>query len=117
LLFAVASPQAIAARRAANGTRSCLHTDRIGELAVIRPDGSPPPGMTHWLRRSEWVVYAKKPFGGPEAVLAYLARNTHRVAISNRRLIAADATDITFIIYREETPSVLAVLAIRAADR
>src|ERR1700726_431077 len=48
------------------------------------------------LRRSEWVVYSKKPFGGPEAVLAYLARYTHRVAISNRRLIAADATDITF---------------------
>ena len=48
------------------------------------------------LRRSEWVVYSKKPFGGPEAVLAYLARYTHRVAISNRRLIAADAMDITF---------------------
>ena len=48
------------------------------------------------LRRSEWVVYSKKPFGGPEAVLAYLARYTHRVAISNRRLIAADAMGITF---------------------
>jgi len=40
------------------------------------------------LRTTEWVVYAKRPFGGPEAVLAYLARYTHRVAISNRRLIA-----------------------------
>ena len=48
------------------------------------------------LRRSEWVVYSKKPFGGPEAVLAYLARYTHRVAISNRRLIAADAMGVTF---------------------
>jgi hypothetical protein len=48
------------------------------------------------LKRSEWVVYSKKPFGGPEAVLAYLARYTHRVAISNRRLIAADATNVTF---------------------
>jgi Putative transposase len=48
------------------------------------------------LRRSERVVYSKKPFGGPEAVLPYLARYTHRVAISNRRLIAADAMDITF---------------------
>ena len=48
------------------------------------------------LRRSEWVVYSKKPFGGPEAVLAYLARYTHRVAISNHRLIAADAMGITF---------------------
>ena len=43
------------------------------------------------LRKSEWVVYAKKPFGGPEAVLAYLSRYTHRVAISNRRLVAAGA--------------------------
>ena len=42
------------------------------------------------------MVYSKKPFGGPEAVLAYLARYTHRVAISNRRLIAADATGVTF---------------------
>ena len=48
------------------------------------------------LRESEWVVYAKEPFGGPEAVLAYLARYTHRVAISNRRLIRADETGVTF---------------------
>jgi hypothetical protein len=48
------------------------------------------------LRRSEWVVYAKKPFAGPGAVLAYLARYTHRVAISNSRLIAASADGITF---------------------
>src|SRR5450755_2416162 len=42
------------------------------------------------LRKIEWVVYSKPPFGGPAAVLAYLSRYTHRVAISNRRLIAAD---------------------------
>ena len=48
------------------------------------------------LRKSEWVVYAKQPFGGPEAVLAYLARYTHRIAISNRRLIKADETGVTF---------------------
>ena len=42
------------------------------------------------LRKAEWVVYSKRPFGGPKAVLAYLARYTHRVAISNRRLISAD---------------------------
>jgi hypothetical protein len=58
------------------------------------------------FRRSEWVVYAKRPFGGPEAVLAYLARYTHRVAISNRRLIAADAKSVTFTFkdYRIEGP-------------
>jgi hypothetical protein len=48
------------------------------------------------LRTSEWVVYAKQPFGGPEAVLAYLSRYTHRVAISNRRLISADKNGVTF---------------------
>jgi hypothetical protein len=42
------------------------------------------------------VVYAKKPFAGPQAVLAYLSRYTHRVAISNRRLISADQTGVTF---------------------
>ena len=48
------------------------------------------------LRKAEWVVYAKKPFGGPGAVLAYLARYTHRVAIANSRLISADQTGVTF---------------------
>ena len=41
-------------------------------------------------RKVEWVVYSKRPFGGPEAVLAYLSRYTHRVAISNSRLLAYD---------------------------
>jgi hypothetical protein len=48
------------------------------------------------LRKIEWVVYAKEPFGGPEAVLAYLSRYTHRVAISNRRLVSADEISVTF---------------------
>jgi len=48
------------------------------------------------LRQQEWVVYAKRPFAGLAAVLAYLARYTHRVAISNRRLIAADDHGVTF---------------------
>src|SRR5277367_4095887 len=48
------------------------------------------------LRRTEWVVYAKRPFGGPQAVLAYLSRYTHRVAIANSRLIACDRSSVTF---------------------
>src|SRR5215210_1310572 len=48
------------------------------------------------LRRSEWVVYAKRPFAGPEAVLAYLSRYTHRVAICNSRLLALDDRGVTF---------------------
>jgi hypothetical protein len=48
------------------------------------------------LRKAEWVVYAKRPFGGPKAVLAYLSRYTHRIAISNSRLIAFDGANVTF---------------------
>lgn len=52
-----------------------------------------------WLapfRKTDWVVYAKPPFGGAEAVSAYLSRYTHRVAISNHRLVSADADTVTF---------------------
>jgi hypothetical protein len=48
------------------------------------------------LRRTEWIVYAKRPFGGPQAVLAYLSRYTHRVAIANSRLVACDRANVTF---------------------
>ena len=52
-----------------------------------------------WLSpvgKCEWVVYAKRPFAGPAAVLAHLSRYTHRVAISNSRLISMDETGVTF---------------------
>ncbi len=55
--------------------------------------------FTDWLkplRKLEWVVYAKRPFAGPQAVLAYLSRYTHRVAIANSRLIAHDERGVTF---------------------
>ena len=48
------------------------------------------------LRRIDWVVYAKEPFAGPKAVLAYLSRYTHRIAISNSRLIRFDERSVTF---------------------
>jgi hypothetical protein len=48
------------------------------------------------MRACEWVVYAKRPFAGPKAVLAYLSRYTHRVAISNQRLVALDEHGVTF---------------------
>lgn len=58
------------------------------------------------LKRTRWFVYAKRPFAGPKPVLAYLARYTHRVAISNRRLIAADAKTVMFKVkdYRIDGP-------------
>jgi hypothetical protein len=57
------------------------------------------PAFAAWLRtlfRHEWVVYAKPPFGGPSHVLHYLARYTHRVAISNHRLVAVTDDQVTF---------------------
>ena len=58
-----------------------------------------PTAFARWLaelRRTDWVVYAKPPFGGPEQVLKYLARYTHRVAISNHRLVAVDDKSVSF---------------------
>jgi Putative transposase/Transposase zinc-binding domain len=58
------------------------------------------------LRKTRWFVYSKRPFAGPKAVLAYLSRYTHRVAISNSRLIKANAASVTFKVknYRVEGP-------------
>ena len=58
------------------------------------------------LKRTRWYLYTKRPLAGPKAVLAYLSRYTHRVAISNRRLIAADAKTVTFKVkdYRINGP-------------
>lgn len=58
-----------------------------------------PQRFAEWtdeLRRTDWVVYAKRPFGGPKQVLKYLARYTHRVAISNHRLVGMDAETVSF---------------------
>jgi hypothetical protein len=78
---------------------SALH--EAGKLACFTDleDLADPVAFAAWLaplRKVEWVVYAKPPFGGPEAVLAYLGRYTHRVAISNTRLVSADAETVAF---------------------
>jgi hypothetical protein len=52
--------------------------------------------LLHTLRSQEWVVYAKQPFAGPQQVLAYLARYTHRIALSNDRLLSDDAGQVRF---------------------
>jgi hypothetical protein len=67
----------------------------FGALAELAPR----PAFTRWLRelrRVEWVVYAKPPFGGPEQVLAYLGRYTHRVAIANSRLVSLTESEVAF---------------------
>jgi hypothetical protein len=66
-----------------------------GELAKLAPPAAF-AAVLKPLRRKNWFVYAKRPFAGPKAVLAYLSRYTHRVAISNTRLIAHDGRGVTF---------------------
>jgi hypothetical protein len=70
------------------------------------------------LKRTRWFVYSKRPFAGPKAVLAYLSRYTHRVAISNRRLIAADANSVTFKVkdYRVEGPGRYKTMTLDVAE-
>jgi len=70
------------------------------------------------VRKKRWVVYAKPPFAGPEAVLAYLSRYTHRVAISNRRLISFDERGVTmrYKDYRRAEPERQQVMTISADE-
>jgi hypothetical protein len=78
---------------AAAHARTALHF--FGEHAHL----SDAAAFAQWLaplRRIEWVVYAKRPFAGPQAVLAYLSRYTHRVAISNSRLLSLDERGVSF---------------------
>jgi Putative transposase len=81
--------QLLAAAHAADELK--FHGDHIGlaDTAAFAAFLAP-------FERAEWVVYAKKPFAGPQAVLAYLSRYTHRVAISNRRLVSADHNGVAF---------------------
>jgi hypothetical protein len=66
------------------------------------------------LRDTEWVVYAKEPFGGPEQALRYMARYTHRVAIANSRLVAIDHEGVSFKWkdYRAEGPARIKVMTL-----
>ena len=70
------------------------------------------------LYTTKWHVHAKRPFAGPEAVLAYLARYTHRVAISNSRLIRADETGVTFKVkdYRVQGPERYKTMTVAPAE-
>jgi hypothetical protein len=83
-----------------------------GHAALVEPQNF--TAFLTPLRNSEWVVYSKRPFGGPEEVLRYLARYTHRVAISNRRLIACNEKGVTFKWkdYRLEGPDRYSVMTL-----
>src|SRR5262249_14638681 len=82
----------LAGLRAAYDRGQLTCAGRLAELAE-------PAAFRAWLTplyRQDWVVYAKAPFGGPEQVLKYLARYTHRVAISNARLVSLTDGQVTF---------------------
>ena len=70
------------------------------------------------LKRTRWFVYSKRPFAGPKAVLAYLSRYTHRVAVSNSRLIAADERSVTFKVkdYRVKGPGRYTTMTLEAGE-
>jgi predicted Zn-ribbon and HTH transcriptional regulator len=65
------------------------------------------------LYRKEWVVYAKQPFGGPEQVFSYLGRYTHRVGLSNQRLVSFDGNDVCFRTKHGKTTTIPAVEFVR----
>jgi hypothetical protein len=71
------------------------HLNFFGELRHLSDEAALSEHLAP-TRKLEWVVYAKRPFAGPDAVLAYLSRYTHRVAIANSRLIKFDGKDVTF---------------------
>ncbi|MGD1215470.1 MAG: transposase [Terriglobales bacterium] len=80
------------------GLRSAFQTGTLQFHGHLLPLAEP-RAFASWLRvlfRHDWVVYSKRPFGGPEHVLRYLGAYTHRVAISNRRLVALAKGNVTF---------------------
>ena len=85
----------------------------LGSLAYL-PDAKAFAAYLAPLRKKRWFVYVKRPFAGPKAVLAYLSRYTHRVAISNRRLIAVDEHNVTFKVknYKIEGPGRYTTMAL-----
>ena len=70
----------------------------LAKGVVIPPEGMDPKALFHLLYQKQWVVYAKAPFGGPQAVVEYVGRYTHKVAISNHRIATIDkeADTVTF---------------------
>jgi hypothetical protein len=78
--------------------KKAFHTGSLEFYGALAPLAQPRI-FAAWLRllfRQDWVVYAKPPFGGPEHALRYLSGYTHRVAISNRRLVALQQGNVTF---------------------
>ncbi len=97
-LFPVKALSIVFRARFLEALRAALIRARLalsgGTVALAEPSAQ--RTLLAQLRAKPWVVYAKRPFAGPEAVLQYLGRYTHRVAISNERLLALDANAVRF---------------------
>jgi hypothetical protein len=81
-----------------DGLKAVFHLNKLGFHGDLAPLAAPRAfaAWTRSLYRHKWVVYAKPPFGGPEHALRYLSGYTHRIAISNRRLVALEQGNVTF---------------------
>jgi len=92
-----------------------LFLQRSGQLTALA-DPARFRAWLHQLRQREWVVYAKPPFGGPQYVLKYLARYTHRVAISNGRLISLADDRVSFYWRDSKDGKRLKVMTLEAVE-
>jgi hypothetical protein len=102
----------------ANYLRRAFHRGELSFDGLLQHLGQP-QNFLPWLNRivqSEWVVYAKPPFGGPHQVLKYLARYTHRVAITNRRLVALQNDQVSFRWKDYRQAGQAAVMTLQAAE-
>jgi hypothetical protein len=68
-------------------------TRSMANKTVVPKENTDAQGLINELYKRDWIVYAKAPFGGPQAVIEYLGRYTHKVAISNHRIVSIDGTD------------------------
>jgi hypothetical protein len=117
-LFPVKALSRVFRAKFLTGLKRALDADRLrldgSTLALRRPTA-----LSEWfaqLRAQPWVVYAKQPFGGPQQVLDYLGRYTHRVAVSNNRLVSVSDTEVRFRYKDYAHGNARKVLALQPAE-
>ena len=101
-----------------DGLQKAFEEEKLSFSGSIAPWRNPAAfkRLTRKLRRIRWVVYAKPPFGGPEHVFSYLGHYTHRVAISNQRLLAFDGQTVTFRARDNQNPGTHRLVRLAARE-
>jgi len=114
-LFAVKAMSKVFRGKLLAGVASLHRAQRLGlDGNGASPfDGASFASLLDRLYHKDWVVYAKPPFGGPDHVFAYLGRYTHRVGLSNRRLVSFDGNDVCFRTKHGKTTTIPAIEFIR----